>query len=114
MFIDFFVALLFVVSSLTFRKWRCCSTCRKWRLIQTPVTSNVLYRSLWRMGEGDNGKRSQATAEGVCVEGAVSCSTLRRWARRLFVKGRHDDVAVHTQHRQTNADVERVKCDCGR
>ena len=43
----------------------------------------------------------------VCVEGAVSCSTIGRWAR-------HDDVAVHTQHRRTDANVERVKCDCGR
>jgi len=50
----------------------------------------------------------------VCVEGAVSCSTLDRWVRRLFVKGRRDDVAVHTQHGQTDANVERVKCDCDR
>jgi len=50
----------------------------------------------------------------VCVEGAVICSTLGRWVRRLFVKGRDDDVAVHTQHGQTVASVERVKCDCDR
>jgi hypothetical protein len=42
----------------------------------------------------------------VCEEGALSCSTLGRWARRLFVKGRRDDVAVHTQHRETDANVE--------
>jgi hypothetical protein len=41
-FIDYAVALLFVLSSVTFRKWGCYSTCRKWRLVQTPVTSNVL------------------------------------------------------------------------
>jgi hypothetical protein len=64
-FIDFSFALLFVLSSVTFRKWR-CSTCRKWRLVQTPVTSNMLYQILWRMSEGESGKRSQATAEGMC------------------------------------------------
>jgi hypothetical protein len=54
----------------------------------------------------------------VCVDGAVGRSTLGYWARRLFVKDRCDDVAVHTQHRQTDrktdANVERVKRDCGR
>jgi len=74
-FIYFSVALLFVLSSVTFRKWR-CSTCRKWRLVKTPVTSNVLYQSLWRMW-GDNGKRSQATAEGVCGR---SCKLQHNWS----------------------------------
>jgi hypothetical protein len=97
MFIDFSVAL----SSVTFRKWRCCSTRRKWRLVQTPVTSNLLYQSLWRMSEGDSRKRSQATAEGVYGRSCRLQHT-QTWRRG----------SPHSA--QTDANVERVKCDCGR